>query len=403
MLTVDVTTPEVRQNPHPIYARLRRESPVARGHKMPGIGQLWLISRYQDVNHFLKSPNVVNNYGNVPGHKPQKIWFLPQILQLFMNSMLNQDGDDHRRLRTLVHQAFTPRRIDALHTDIEQIVNQLLDDAATQDTVDLLTAFSFPIPITIISKMVGVPIDKQHIFQEGADALINANPTKFRTFFDLIFPSRRLIKYITQLIHEHKQNPQDDILTALIDAEADDSKLNEKELLAMIFLLLGAGYETTAQLITNGVFALLQNPEQWRLLCQKPELIPTAVEELIRYTGPTDLINPRHLCQPIELHGHHLPKGSILALLPASANRDETVFTNPDQLDITRTPNKHLGFGLGTHYCLGAPLARMETQIALRALTQRFPNLSLAVPPETIRWRPSITARGLQSLPVKLS
>ena len=212
----------------------------------------------------------------------------------------------------------------------------------------------------------------------------------------------QMYRFFKGLIKLRRKNPGDDLVSALVQAEQDGDRLNEDEMIAMIFILLLAGHETTVNLIGNGVLALLENPDQLRMLQQQPELMDSAVEELLRYTNPVEQPAPRYTLEEVELSGQKIPKGSRILLGIASANRDETVFENADKLDITRQPNKHLAFGLGIHYCLGAPLARMEGKIALQKLLARYPNMQLGVTPEAVEWRTSMAVRGLKTLPVRL-
>jgi cytochrome P450 len=316
--------------------------------------------------------------------------------------MVLTDDPDHARLRGLVHLAFTPRRVETIAARVEEIVETLLDQAARKGSFDLVADFALPLPLTVISEMMGVPEDDRQRFHHwmagfleapagGVLALLRALPNAFR--FQHFFEA---------LIQRRRADPQDDLISALVAAEQAGDSLSEDELLSMIFLLLLAGHETTVNLIGNGMLALLERPAQYRLLHDDPSLSGRAVEELLRFTNPVEHGAPRFAREEVELHGVRVAPGEKVTALLSSANRDETVFERADELDITRHPNRHVAFGLGVHYCLGAPLARMEGQAALRALAQRFPDMRLAVPPETLRWRHTAGVRGLKTLPVKV-
>jgi cytochrome P450 len=282
-----------------------------------------------------------------------------------------------------VHKAFTPRSIAKIGERVDELSRELLDKASTQGEVDLKTAFALPIPVTVISEMVGVSDEDMPKFIGGMRVLTSGMTgwNLFRTLWDM----RGIADFIRELIAKKKANPQDDILTALIEArEEDGTKLSEDELISMVILLIIAGYETTVHLITNSIITLLQHPDQLALLRENPDLMESAIEEVLRYHGPIEATKPMYTTEDVSLYGVTIPKKSMVMPLLGAANHDERFFENPDVFDITRSPNQHMGFGRGIHYCLGAPLARLETKIALTNLLERYPNLRLAVEPEDL-------------------
>jgi cytochrome P450 PksS len=302
-----------------------------------------------------------------------------------------------------VHKAFTPARITALHARIEGITKDLLDAAAKRDVIDIVEDFALPLPMTVISEMLGVPEDRRKPFRDLMAGMLDAPGFALFRAFRQFSTTRRLIAFLNDLINLRRREPDDRMISALINAEQSGDKLDQEELVGMVFVLLLAGHETTVNLIANGTLALLENPDQFRLLRDNPAHIKTAIEEMLRFTNPVEHGVVRFASEDLPILGVTIPKGSTVMAMLSSANRDETVFQDPDRLDITRDPNRHLAFGVGMHYCLGAPLARMEGAIALNALLARFPNLQLAIAPKDVRWRPSIAGfRGLMELPVTL-
>jgi cytochrome P450 len=281
------------------------------------------------------------------------------------------------------------------------LTHELLDVAEQQRIVDLLTAYALPIPVTVISELVGVADEDMPRFRNGVKVLSDGMSgwNLLRTFF---WDLPGTVQFVRGLIVRKRANPQDDILTALIQAEEAGDRLTEDELVSMVLLLIFAGYETTVHLITNGVVALLQHPDQLARLRAQPRLMESAVEEILRYNGPVQGTKPGYAREDVTLHGVTIPKGSAVIPLLGAANHDPAVFENPEDFDIARSPNRHLGFGQGIHYCLGAPLARLETRIALTNLLGRHPNLRLAVKPEELQVQNMLLWRRYPRLPVVL-
>jgi cytochrome P450 len=269
--------------------------------------------------------------------------------------------------------------------------------------MDLIRDYALPVPTTIIAEMLGVPVKDRHKFHRWSSAILLATAGSWWSTMKIMPPVLAFLRYIRKLIIKRRADPRDDLLTALVQAEEAGQQLSEDELVSMVFLLLLAGHETTVNLIGNGTLALLQHPDQLDRLRRDPALVKPAIEELLRYDSPVETATERRACQDVTVAGVTIPRGEVVIAVIASANRDERQFDNPDALDITREPNKHLSFGLGAHYCLGAPLARLEGQIAINALLRRIPDLRLSVAPESLRWRRGLVLRGLLALPVEFT
>ena len=394
----DITNSAFKANPFPLYAELRRTQPVARAR----LGKLdaWLISRYDDVLAALKHERLVKEPRHVQSaqQRAQQLW-VPAFLRPLQTTMLDQDEPNHGRLRALVHKAFTPRRVEQLQGRIQSIADDLLDRAQPQGSLDLLSAFALALPLTVISELLGVPAADRERFRSWTKAFLRP-PTSLNAL--RMLPALwAFMRYLRALLAARRLHAQDDLLSALVQAEEAGDKLSEDELLAMVFLLLVAGHETTVNLIASGTLALLQNPDQLQRLRSRPELIKPAVEELLRYTSPVEQATERYAREELSLYGQTIRRGELVLAVLASANRDEQHFAQPDTLDLTREPNRHLAFGHGVHFCLGAPLARLEGQIAFNTLLRRLPNLQLAVPADRLRWRATPFLRGLEALPVQ--
>jgi cytochrome P450 len=313
--------------------------------------------------------------------------------------MLAADPPDHTRLRRLVAAAFTVRRIEALRPRMEQITDDLLDAMAGRDRLDLIDAFAFPLPVQVICELLGVPAGDRDDFRAWSNAIVGGVPFRDR----LPGAMQAMVSYIRALIADRRAHGGDDLLTGLIEVRDRADRLSEDELSSMVFLLLVAGHETTVNLIGNGVLLLLSRRERWERLRADPALLPTAIEEFLRYEGPVETATFRVTTEPVEIGGCPVPAGRLVLVVLLSANRDEDRFAEPDAVRLDRTQNPHLAFGHGIHYCLGAPLARLEAQIAFTKLMARRPGLRLGVGEHELSWRPGILMRGLQSLPVELN
>lgn len=369
-------------NKYAYFKWLRENEPVHKGKLMPMMGG-YFLTRHDDCVAMLKDPRFVRNRTTATG-KGRMPFPTPKSIQLLMDNMINVDEPEHRRLRNLVHKAFTPRRLASLSGRIEEITNELLDNAERNGHMEMMEAFARPIPVTVIAEMVGVEVEEVPELSKFIDALTDGM-SGFSIMRTMFLDMPKAIKFLRKVIARKRLNPGDDILTALIEAEDEGSRLSEDELISMVFLLIVAGHETTYNLITNMTYTLLQHPEQLALLREQPELLDSAIEEVLRYNGPLYTTKPEYTMEEITISGVTLPKGSLVMPLLGSGNHDPAVFENPEVFDITREKSRHLGFGLGIHYCLGAPLARMEVKIAMQILLERNPNLRLAVDPSELQ------------------
>jgi cytochrome P450 len=321
----------------------------------------------------------------------------PPFPEVFAGHMLNADPPDHDRLRKLVTKAFTARRVAEMRPRIEEITTSLLDKIVPGSEVDLLDAFAFPLPITVICELLGIPDDDRDDFRQWSNTLVgNAQPE------ELQHASTAMAEYLIKMIEYKRANPGDDMLSALVDASEDGDRLDPQELIAMVFLLLVAGHETTVNLIGNGMLNLLRHPGQLAALRADRSLLSGAIEEFLRFEGPVITSTFRFTTEPVEVDGVTIPEDEVVLLGLGSANRDEGRFAHADQFDITRDPGGHLAFGHGIHYCLGAPLARLEAEIAFTGLLDRFEQIELTVPSDELRYRVSTLMHGLMTLPVRL-
>ncbi len=388
----DLAQPAFKANPYPFYARLRAEAPVCRTKLL---GQTtWLVTRYADVQKVLKDERFVKDWW------PKTKW-LYRVSGPTIRHMLNSDGADHTRLRALVHKAFTPNLMEGLRQRIQDACNDLLHDLEEKGEMDLMSGFALPLPLRIISELLGIPEgDRYRLHNLSRRSLSASNLAG--TLLSLP-DQRRLIRRIRRLIAERRARPRQDLISELVKAEEAGDKLTEEELVATIVLLLIAGYETTVNLIGNGALAFIQHPEQRKLFTENPTLAESAIEELLRFTSPLDIASQRFAREELVLHSASILPGDVVLAMVGSANHDETQFSEPETFDIRRNPNRHVAFGQGVHFCIGAPLARLEGQIAMTTLFQRFPTLRLAQDPEKLRWRKSLIVRGLENLPVTLS
>jgi cytochrome P450 PksS len=395
---VDVTDAKFKADPFPYYARLRAEAPVFPV-TLPTRQRAWLVTRYDDVLQVLKDERFAKDRRNAmsPEQLRKALWMPPMFKPLTRN-LLFMDAPDHTRLRALVHKAFTPRMIEQMRDQIQDLTNGLLDAAEPRGGMDLIADFALPLPLTVIGRILGVPPEDNDRFHRWTRTFISAGTNA--NFLVLIPTLMRFMRYLRKLIRERAARPGDDLITALVRAKEGDDRLSEDEILAMIFILLSAGHETTVNLIGSGTLALLEHPDQLAKLRGEPALVASTVEELVRFVCPVEMATERYTREDIALAGTTIPRGELVVAVIGSANRDPNHFDNPDSLDITRQSNKHLAFGRGVHYCVGAPLARLEGQIAIGTLVQRMPNLRLSVAPEQLRWRGGFIVRGLEALPV---
>lgn len=393
-----LTSPAFKANPFPAFALLRADDPVHQIDLSDG-QRAWLITRYQDADMVLRDERFVKErlkHGLLSGEQPH----LPGPVGKLMNQILiNLDPPDHTRLRQLLTLSFTPRLVEQWRGRIQEITDELIDAVEGQGTMDLIDQFAFPLPIEVISEMLGVPAEDSAQFRTWSNVIAEAigDPLTLQQAGEQF---QAFHTYLLALIEEKRQKPEDSLLSRLIQAETEGDRLSLGELVSMIFLLIIAGHETTVNLIGNGVLALLEHPDQMTLLKQNPALIKTVIEEFLRYRGSLMLATPRWANVDVLLGRKLIHRGDQVLVALAAANRDGEAFANPDTLDITRQENRHLAFGKGIHYCLGAPLARLEGQIALGTLLRRLPHLRLESDRESLIWRPGSMILGLRHLPV---
>lgn len=399
---MNIVSAEFKADPFPLLARLRATEPVHRTTLPDKVKTpVWLVTRYEDVIALLKDERFPKNRRSAL--TPEQLRRLPWVPPMFRpleRNMLDLDPPDHTRLRSLVHKAFTPRLVERMRGRVQGLADELVEAALRRGEMELIEDYALPLPMTLITEILGVPAadrGKFHRWSKAVVSLSSPNPT-----VRVLPPVWMFIRYLRRFFTVRRRDPRDDLASALIQAEESGDRLSEDELLAMVFLLLVAGHETTVNLIGSGVLALLEHPGQVERLLGEPSLIIPGVEELLRYTSPVFMSTERYAREDVTIHGVTIPRGEMVFGVIGSANRDESAFENPDTLDLARVPNRHLSFGQGIHFCLGAPLARMEAQIAIGTLLSRAPGLRLKVPPATLRWRPSMVMRGLDALPVVL-
>lgn len=388
---------EFVQDPYTLYRRLRQDAPV-REVVMPRGLKVWLVTRYADAREALASPALHKDL------RPVRYLFERHQTRTSTGDfgsdltahMLNSDPPDHTRLRKLVAKAFTMRRVELLRPRVAEITGELLDGLSGD--VDLIDDFAFPLPVTVICELLGVPHDDRDDFRAWSSALVAGDSAE-----SVSAAAGAMSGYLRALIDAKRAAPADDMLTALIHTQEDGDELTEVELVSMAFLLLVAGHETTVNLIGNGMLALLTNPDQLAALHADPGLLPGAVEEFLRYDSPVNHATLRYTKEAVEIGGVVIPGDEFVAVSLASANRDGDRFgADADQLDVTRAPAGHMAFGHGIHFCVGAPLARLEGQLAIGGLVERFPGMRLLADPADLTWRYSTLLRGLHRLPVRL-
>ncbi|MGA9173635.1 MAG: cytochrome P450 [Thermoactinomyces sp.] len=388
MVTSEISglhTNEEKYNPFSWYKRMREKSPVYYDPKQG----VWNLFLYEDVNRVLSDKDV---FSSKRSEEP-----LP------FQSITNMDPPDHTRLRSLVSKAFTPKMIADWEPRIRAIATELLDTVSGQKNIDIVEDFSYPLPVMVIAELLGIPTSDRKQFKEWSDALV-AGPSSSADIQETIHRKNNAIseltEYFSHIIQEKRKNLKGDIISVLIEAEENEGKLTKEELLGFCIILLVAGNETTTNLISNAVYCFLENKTIWKKLQQDPSLIPNAIEETLRYRSPVQAL-PRRVKMDTEIGGYQLKPGQMVLAWIGSANRDEKKFNNPDEFDLTRNPNAHLSFGKGIHFCLGAPLARLEAKIALTEFLKRYSAIALK---EGYQIDPidSNFVYGLKSLPIKV-
>ena len=417
---IDLSDPEYREHAFERYEEMRARCPVSRAIITSGQGgtdeqaaifnrPLWLVTDYEEGSRALLDRAITVEMTSVL--TPEQLAQMPETppeFQPLMRSILNVDPPEHTRLRKLVQPSFTASAIEKLRPRIQQIADDLLDAAeiiaaergerAPDRQIELISQFSYPLPITVICEMLGIPPEDREQTRHWSENLLSAqSPDRMEEIRRNI---GEFIAYLRDLFARKRETPGNDLISQLLQVEVDGDRLTEDEVLAMVFILFVAGHITTVNLITNGIFALLTHPEQAAMLRSDPGLVTNAVEEVLRYYGPAETTTPRFAREDVELGGQAIAKGDPLLVVLAAADRDPARFADPQAFDITRDDvNRHIAFGKGIHACLGAPLARLEGQVALATLFRRYPDLRLAVPKSEITWAPSFL-RSLTGLPL---
>ncbi|GLF99320.1 cytochrome P450 [Streptomyces yaizuensis] len=400
----ELFTWEFATDPYPAYAWLREHAPVHRT-RLPSGVEAWLVTRYADARQALADQRLSKNPAHhaEPAHAKGKTGIPGERKAELMTHLLNIDPPDHTRLRRLVSKAFTPRRVAEFAPRVQELTDRLIDGFAQKGEADLIHEFAFPLPIYAICDLLGVPPEDQDDFRDWAGMMIRHGGGPRGGVARSV---KKMRGYLLELIHRKRGDLGDDLISGLIRASDHGEHLTENEAAAMAFILLFAGFETTVNLIGNGTFALLRDPVQRgrlqeSLAAGERGLLETGVEELLRYDGPVEMATWRFATEPLVIGGQAIAVGDPVLVVLAAANRDPERFEGPDVLDLSRRDSQHLGYGHGIHYCLGAPLARLEAQTALATLFTRLPDLRLAADPSDLRWRGGLIMRGLRTLPVE--
>ncbi len=386
-------------HPYEVYAELRELGPI---HYFEPTNQ-WLIPRYEDVNRLLRDRRFGRTYLHLASHEemgrsPEPDWHRP-FWHLIRSGILDMEPPQHTRVRRLVAKAFTPRRVESLRGYVQGVMDRLVDGVAGGGEFDLIRELAEPLPVTVIAELLGVPEDDRHLLRPWSAEICRMyelNPTD-EDARAAVAASAEFSSYLRELSRERRARPRDDLISALAQVLDEGERLTEDELIGTCVLVLNAGHEATVNVSGNGWWALFRNPEKLAQLRDDRALVPTAVDELMRYDTPLQMFE-RWVLEDVEIHGVPVPKGSELALLFGSANRDPEVFDRPDELDLARDPNPHMSFGAGIHYCLGAPLGRLELQVSIGTLLRRLPRMELVREPE---WKPNYIIRGLRELIVR--
>jgi cytochrome P450 len=385
-------------DPYPAYAELREAEPVLYDEETDH----WLISRYRDINALLRDRRFGRTYLHTAthadmGHPDPPAWHAP-FWDLINAGILDMEPPNHTRVRRLVSKAFTPRFVERLRPRVQRIMDELVDRVSGADEFDLMQVAE-PLPVTVIAEMLGVPPSDRHLLRPwSADIckMYELNPSEDMQR-DAVRASTEFSEYLRGLARARKRDPGEDLISQLAIVADEGETLTEDELVGTCVLLLNAGHEATVNSTLLGWWSLFSDPDQLKQLRADRSLLPSAIEELLRFDTPLQMFE-RWVLEPFEIHGVEIPRGAELGLLFGSANRDPSVFERPDSLDLAREPNPHLTFGAGIHFCLGAPLGRQELQVSFTTLMDRFPNLE---PVEEPRWKPNYVIRGLEGLRVR--
>ncbi|MDN5386607.1 MULTISPECIES: cytochrome P450 family protein [Bacillus] len=394
----ELSSAAFKHNAYDFYKNTRGSRPVYPV-SMGDLGEGWLITRYDDAVRILKDARMKKNYENVFTEEELENFSALENEEPLSKHMLNADPPNHGRLRSLVQKAFTPRMVLQLENRIQKIADSLLDQVEPNHSMNLVDDFAFPLPIIVISEMLGIPLEDRQKFRVWSQAIIDFSDTP-ESLEENKHKIGEFAEYLEYLVRKKRDEPAEDLVSALIQAESEGTKLSIEELYSTIMLLIVAGHETTVNLITNMTFALLNHTDQLEKLRQHPDLIDSAIEEALRFYSPVELTTLRWAAEPFTLHGEEIKRKDVIIISLASANRDDTVFPNADRFDIERKDNRHLAFGHGSHFCLGAPLARLEAKIAIQTLLRRFEHIEIKGEREQIKWKGNFLMRALEELPL---
>ncbi|HLF74586.1 MAG TPA: cytochrome P450 [Anaerolineales bacterium] len=395
----NLLNPKVRADPYPFYTRLRSEDPVHWDEEMG----FWVLTRYADIAavyndpRFSRAEGLRRGFERLPGS--EQVVAEP-VYRSFSKTMFYSDPPYHTRLRGLVNNAFTPNAVEQMRPHVQQIVDRLLDAVQNRGEMDAIRDLAHPLPLLVIAQMLGLPAEERLRFKQWSDdlfAILGSVPHAPELMERAARSLAELTAYLTALSQERRAQPQSDLLSALVGVAEKGERLTQEELIANVTILLSAGHETTSHLIGNGLLALLRHPEQMQQLRGNPRLIASAVEEMMRYDNPVQIAY-RSAAEDVKVGGRCIRKGQLVNSILAAGNRDPQRFSEPDRFDIARDEGRHLGFGLGIHFCIGAPLVRLEAQVAFSTILRRFPELRLAT--ESLEWQEHPIFRGVKSLPI---
>ncbi len=394
-----LTSEAFNENPYPVYQQMREAAPVY----WSDAWGCWMLTRYQDITWTLQDYQSFTSLGRLTATMdlPEPLWEkVEPLVRHYSQGLINVDPPDHTRMRKLVHMAFTPRAIRKMENYVQDIVERLIDAQIARGEMDVIWDFSYPLPVTVIATMMGIPVEDHAKFKAWSGEIVGFMATPKPSPEVLLKSQDALLamqQYFRDIYAKRRRQPEDDLITALVQAELEGDKLSEEEMVSSCVTILIGGHETTTYLIANGLYALLQHPDEFRRLRDNLDLAESATEEFLRYEGPFQR-NRRIATRQVQIDGASIEKDQLIIQFLGAANRDPAQFPDPDALDITRSPNKHLAFGYGPHFCLGAPLARLEAPVAFRGLLGRLKNMRLAH--DHLEWN-SALFRGLKSLPIE--
>lgn len=395
--THPLLTPEGRRNPFPIYAKLRADEPLSLVDDVTRGITFWLFTRYDDCVDVLKDPRFGKDARKLTEKELARSRF-QDGLAILGQHLLSTDPPDHTRLRSLIAKAFTPARIEGLRPRIKALAEGLIDAVAAKGEMDIVADFAYLLPVTVIAELLGVPVEDHPRFRAWTTVIMT--PPVDGNLEGIQAAGFEFFQYLMGLIETRRADPKDDLISALVAAEEGGEKLNGQELIGMLFVLLVAGHETTVNLIANGTLALLDHPDEHERLKKDPTLLESAIEEMLRYCGPVETTTNRFALEDMTFYGKTIQKGDMILVSLLSAAHDDSKFPTADRFDITRKPNKHLAFGYGIHFCIGAPLARLEAAIAFEVLLRRLPNLKIAASRNGLEFHKSLLLHAIQKLPV---